>query len=144
LANIGKLGEKVVGQWLEDRGYEIFHHRWRCSWGEIDLIAQDKVEKTLVFVEVKTRSQFNWDVNGLLSVNGIKQKRLWHSSQVFFAENSKFINFNCRFDLALAIYFPLDKNRKLNKLENKPVFQESGYQFILQDYLQDALDFSDF
>lgn len=37
--NVGKLGEKLVADWLKNRDWTILHHRWRCRWGEIDLIA---------------------------------------------------------------------------------------------------------
>jgi putative endonuclease len=39
---------------LSGAGYEILERNWRCSQGEIDLVAKDGNE--LVFVEVKTRS----------------------------------------------------------------------------------------
>jgi putative endonuclease len=29
-----------VAQWLQTQKWLILHHRWRCRWGEIDLIAQ--------------------------------------------------------------------------------------------------------
>ena len=38
--NVGELGEQLVAQWLHTQNWLILHHRWRCRWGEIDLIAQ--------------------------------------------------------------------------------------------------------
>lgn len=37
---VGELGEHFVAQWLQTQNWLILHHRWRCQWGEIDLIAQ--------------------------------------------------------------------------------------------------------
>lgn len=37
---IGELGEQLVAQWLQTQSWVILHHRWRCRWGEIDLIVQ--------------------------------------------------------------------------------------------------------
>lgn len=51
---IGRYGEDLAAQYLEDRGYLILERNWRCSLGEIDLIARDK--NRIVFVEVKTRN----------------------------------------------------------------------------------------
>ena len=51
---LGLYGERVAGQYLESLGYEIIERNWRCSIGEIDLIARD--ESRYVFVEVKTRN----------------------------------------------------------------------------------------
>lgn len=51
---LGKYGEDVATQFLKDRGYSIVARNWRCSIGEIDVVAKDK--SRLVFVEVKTRN----------------------------------------------------------------------------------------
>jgi putative endonuclease len=51
---LGKLGEDVACRELGRRGYAILARRFRTRYGEIDIIARDG--RTLVFVEVKTRS----------------------------------------------------------------------------------------
>ena len=51
---LGRYGEDVAANYLIDRGYLIHERNWRCSLGEIDLIAKDK--DRWVFVEVKTRN----------------------------------------------------------------------------------------
>lgn len=38
--SVGELGEQLVAEWLQVHNWVILHHRWRCRWGEIDLIAQ--------------------------------------------------------------------------------------------------------
>ncbi len=50
----GKSGEEIAATLLEQKGYRIVERNWRAGHGEIDLIAFWK-EKTLVFIEVKTR-----------------------------------------------------------------------------------------
>lgn len=52
---IGALGEQVAVEHLNALGWRILHRNWRCRYGELDLIAADG-ERTLVFVEVKTRT----------------------------------------------------------------------------------------
>ena len=50
---LGKLGENLAKQRLKSLGYKILKTNYRCSLGEIDLIAMDG--DVLVFVEIKTR-----------------------------------------------------------------------------------------
>lgn len=50
---LGRTGERLAAQALMERGYRILEQNFRCSYGEIDLVAED--EHDLVFVEVKTR-----------------------------------------------------------------------------------------
>lgn len=50
---LGRTGERLAAEELARRGYLILEHNFRCSYGEIDLVAED--ENDLIFVEVKTR-----------------------------------------------------------------------------------------
>lgn len=50
---LGRTGERLAGEALVKRGYSIREQNFRCSYGEIDIIAEDGQD--LVFVEVKTR-----------------------------------------------------------------------------------------
>lgn len=51
---LGKYGEDLAAQYLNDRGYQIVDRNWRCALGEIDIIAMHRGR--YIFVEVKTRS----------------------------------------------------------------------------------------
>jgi putative endonuclease len=50
---LGAWGERIAAEYLRKRGYIIRELNYRCSLGEIDIVAQDK--DCLVFVEVRTR-----------------------------------------------------------------------------------------
>ena len=50
---VGKRGEDLALARLEGLGYRCIARNYRCSLGEVDLIAMDR--DTLVFVEIKTR-----------------------------------------------------------------------------------------
>src|ERR1041384_2432502 len=50
---LGERGENVAARHLRNLGYKIVVRNFRCSLGEIDIVARDG--KTLVFAEVKTR-----------------------------------------------------------------------------------------
>lgn len=55
----GRIGEDLAKEYLQRLGYKIIESNWHYSKNaEIDIIAEDK--KTLVFVEVKTRSSLNY------------------------------------------------------------------------------------
>ncbi len=60
-ADIGILGENFVASWLQAQGWIILHRRWRCRWGELDIIAQ---ERTLE--QVTPGDGENIDSNSLL------------------------------------------------------------------------------
>jgi putative endonuclease len=55
----GKTGEQVAANFLRDSGYEILDMNFKNDSGrrigEIDIVARDKKEREIVFVEVKTR-----------------------------------------------------------------------------------------
>lgn len=55
---LGRRGEALAAQYLEDAGLRVIDRNWRCTVGEIDLVAVDGA--TLVVVEVKTRSSENF------------------------------------------------------------------------------------
>ena len=48
------IGENSACEYLEKKGYKILERNFRKGYGEIDIIATKS--KTLVFIEVKTRS----------------------------------------------------------------------------------------
>lgn len=51
---LGRRGEQAAAHFLYRRGYDIVAQNWMSPVGEADIIARDG--DTLVFVEVKTRS----------------------------------------------------------------------------------------
>jgi len=78
---LGDWGEEQAALFLVRKGYKICERNYRCSAGEIDIIAEKKehffTKKTLCFVEVKTRR----DENGSAE-RAVGKKKLEH---IFFA-----------------------------------------------------------
>lgn len=51
---IAVIGEDLATQFLKKKGYKIIERNFRKGYGEIDIVCVK--DKTLVFVEVKTRT----------------------------------------------------------------------------------------
>ena len=150
---IGNLGEELIARWLQIQNYKILQQNWRCRWGEIDLIAQERggTAKAIAFVEVKTRSQNNWDEAGLLAVDSSKQQKIIQTASLFLAQYPQLAELPCRFDVALVSYKILPKSVSSNNLEVRQITQLDlgraivlqDYQLTIENYLPSAFDLSD-
>jgi len=79
------------------KGYSIIERNFRSSYGEIDIVAFDPRDGTLVFVEVKLRSKGSM-VSPLEAVDYRKRNRLRKTALKFISERK--INFDSlRFDV---------------------------------------------
>ncbi|ASC72301.1 hypothetical protein XM38_032570 [Halomicronema hongdechloris C2206] len=131
-ADLGRLGELLVADWLRHRGGELVAQRWHCRWGELDLVVRQP-DSLLAFVEVKTRRQGNWDADGLMAITPQKQRKLWRAAQLFLIQQPQWQEWPCRFDVALVT---CQTNPQIG-LHHRPLPQ-SLYSLVLQDYLEDA------
>jgi putative endonuclease len=50
---LGKQGEQIACDWIQTHGYQIVDRNWRCSLGELDIIASR--DHLVLIIEVKTR-----------------------------------------------------------------------------------------
>lgn len=136
METVGEIGEKLVQNWLIQKKWLILQHRWRCRFGEIDLIALPTLSNSLAFIEVKTRSANNWDEAGLLAINHQKQIKLIKLANYFLAKYPNYSNYNCRFDVALVNY---QNTLNLESCsENGLVWQ--NYYFQIHDYIENAFE----
>ncbi len=55
---LGRRGEAVAVAMLERAGLVVLDRNWRCSEGELDIVATDPAQRdpVVIFCEVKTRS----------------------------------------------------------------------------------------
>ncbi|AKG21710.1 YraN family protein [Calothrix sp. 336/3] len=136
--DIGQLGEDLVTEYLKSQGWIILQRRWRCPWGEIDIIAESG--KILVFVEVKTRSSGSWDSGGKLAIATRKQAKLRQTAEIFLAENCEKSDYPCQFDVAIVHCRPSSrKNLKIQYIHTKlPTLLTEGYELVLQEYIAAA------
>lgn len=91
----GKNGEKLVGKYLKEKGYEIVCYNYHSRYGEIDIICKNC--KYTIFVEVKTRKSFKYQ-RAIEAVTRLKRKKIIKTSLVYISENK--IYSQLRFDVA--------------------------------------------
>jgi putative endonuclease len=144
---IGTLGERLVGRWLQLNNYELLEYNWRCRWGEIDLIAQEQTSGAIAFIEVKTRNAYNWDADGLLALNAAKQQKLIKTASLFLSKHASLAELPCRFDLGLVSYqssnLTKNANSDFNQIEHLEIGQTitiNRHQLTIKDYLAAAFD----
>ncbi|BFM40272.1 YraN family protein [Synechocystis sp. LKSZ1] len=143
MTDIGEIGEQLVAHWLRQQGWMLRYHRWRCRWGEIDLIVQGEEPTTLAFVEVKTRRGRSWDEGGLLAIVPTKQRKLIVTAQHFLTQHPHLSSLPCRFDVALVQYRqnPQAQAGQLpSQLGLGQYCSWQGYEICLQNYLVGAFE----
>ena len=107
--NVGKLGEEIASAFLTARGYRILERNFRCKGGEVDIIARDPADKSLVFAEVKARRGLSYGVPQL-AVTPFKQRQISKAALTWLSKN-RLHDTNARFDVIAIL---LDSNAKHN------------------------------
>ena len=97
---LGPWGEALAAEYLRRKGYQILCGNFRCRFGEIDLIAQNR--QFLVFVEVKLRKSASFAAAAEY-VDRHKQRRLLSTAQWYLATHET--ELQPRFDV-IEIYAP--------------------------------------
>jgi putative endonuclease len=108
---LGKFGEELAVEFLQQNGYEILETNWTFQKAEIDIIAQK--ENILAVVEVKTRSSIEFG----LPQDFVKPKKI----QLLVKAINEYVissdlDVEVRFDI-VSIYKE-DKEYKLEHIED--------------------------
>lgn len=94
---IGKLSEQLAAKYLIKNGLTIIETNFHCRFGEIDIIAKN--DKTLIFVEVKYRSDVNYG-GAISAVATSKQEKIKKSARIYLQQQAlNEYNTACRFDV---------------------------------------------
>jgi putative endonuclease len=99
--DLGKKGEGIARQHLENKGYLILKENWRFRHKEVDIICKDGT--TLVFVEVKTRSD-DYFQKPFEAVENRKQNFLIEAAESFIEDYDDFTE--VRFDIISIVQHP--------------------------------------
>jgi len=102
---LGKKGEELAVEFLQNKGYKILERNWRFKKAEVDIIASKN--NVLAIIEVKTRST-NYFGNPQDFVNSKKIKLLVEAVNEYII--SKDLDVETRFDIVAII-------KDQNKLE---------------------------
>jgi putative endonuclease len=92
---LGQLGEAAAAAHLEALGYRLRDRGYRCPLGEIDLVMEEASE--LVFVEVKTRSNFRFGLPHE-AVSRAKQRKLGRAA-LWYCHHHQLGDRSYRFDV---------------------------------------------
>ena len=109
--DLGKWGEGVAADYLEQQGYSILERGWRTGHKDIDLIAFK--QGILAFVEVKTRKN-NAYIQPQQAVDRHKIKLLMTAANRYICNNN--IDAEIRFDI-VAITGTDYSNYKIEHIE---------------------------
>ncbi|PID40195.1 MAG: YraN family protein [Proteobacteria bacterium] len=91
----GRRSERLAAVYLKRKGYRILETNFRCSSGEIDIIAREK--KTIVFVEVKARSSRKFG-SPKAAVTPAKQRKI-SMAALAYLKQSRQLDARARFDV---------------------------------------------
>lgn len=109
----GSQWEKTAESFLQSHGLKLLQRNFSSRFGEIDLIMED--EKTIVFIEVKYRSD-NQHGSGADAVTFQKQGRISRTAAWFLAKNPRRAEQFCRFDV-ISIN-PFKKDQGINWIKD--------------------------
>ena len=96
--DVGREGEALAANFLQQKGYEIVDRNWRYGPKEIDIVARDG--DTMVFVEVKTRSTLAFELPQE-AVTKRKMKNLVEAADAYLIQHN--IDLESRFDIVAVL-----------------------------------------
>jgi putative endonuclease len=111
----GSMGEEIAANFLIACGYRILERNFRCKGGEVDIIARDPVDKSLVFIEVKARRGLTYGLPQL-AVTPFKQRQVSKATLTWLLKN-RLLDTNARFDV-IAILLHTDAAHGIEHIKN--------------------------
>ncbi len=112
----GIIAEDRVAAYLKKKGFYIAQRNYKCRYGEIDIIAENR--DTVAFVEVKARND-NYLVSPAEAVDKHKRRRIIATAKDYYVKSHCFLK--PRFDVAMVTAFKDEDDKwqfELNYLRN--------------------------
>jgi putative endonuclease len=108
--SLGQRGERLAARALKRKGMKILAKNYRCPSGEIDIIALDRTgarksgRETIVFVEVKTRSDDAYNTPES-AVDGRKRRRICKTARYYLSHHPT-DQYSVRYDIVAVVAPP--------------------------------------
>lgn len=112
---LGKIGEDIACEYLEDYDYIIIARNYRLKSGEIDIIARKDYK--ISFIEVKTRRTRKYGIPSE-SVDLTRRVRLKNTASQFIAKYANNLQEIEEFTFDVMEIFYSDKKIKVNHMIN--------------------------
>jgi putative endonuclease len=96
--SLGEQGEELAAGHLVEKGYKILHRNWKSGKMELDIVAENK--ESVVFVEVKTRSE-KFLAEPQNTISREKQRFMLYAAENYIKRYN--INKDSRFDVITII-----------------------------------------
>jgi len=100
---IGLIAEFIAALYLRCKFYNIIAQRYKCYFGELDIIAIRG--NKIVFIEVKKRATHDME-----SISSASSKRIYNSASFFLSKNALFENYEVSIDLIQLNRFLIPKH----------------------------------
>jgi putative endonuclease len=109
--DLGNRGEHLALDFIKKKGFRVLETNYRCSYGEIDIIARQK--DCLVFVEVRTKTNLAFG-SPEESITNTKKRHL-ESAVNHYLQNQAKMPLSWRIDL---VAIELESDNKLKRIEH--------------------------
>lgn len=119
-AELGRLGEQKVADFLAKKGYAIIKRNWHNGrYGELDIVAEN--DEYMVFVEVKTRREDSI-IRGLYAFDERKRTKVKAAAERFVRLIGTDLKY--RIDFAEVVFSETEDSKgkwKINYIKDVPV-----------------------
>jgi len=112
--SLGKRGESIAAEFLEEQGYTILERNYRTPYGEIDLIS--KKNNSIVFIEVKTRASSTLGPPEI-SITRRKAEHMRDAAEYYIQQHPN-LNNDWRIDVVALQIQSADTPPKIEHFEN--------------------------
>jgi putative endonuclease len=112
---LGRRGEELAARHLEETGLRVLDRNWRCTEGELDIVATDQAATTVVFCEVKTRSGVGFG-SPFEAVTQGKRRKLRRLGLLWLSQNRVTAFPTMRFDV-IGVLWPAGQSPRIEHRE---------------------------